>query len=142
EMDSTGAKLRRPYYLGLLADALREAGEREEAAALVDEALAVVETSGERWWAAELYRLKATLPAAIPARRDAEVYLRKATEIAQALAARALELRAKTGLARLWAEQGKRRKAHDLLAPTYGWFTEGFDTQDLKDAKALLDQLG
>jgi class 3 adenylate cyclase/predicted ATPase len=142
-MEATGAGLRRPYYLALLADALGGAGQPAEALAVVSEALAAVEQSGERWWEAELCRLKSHLLLAISASgfAEAEAYLRRAIQVAQAQAAKSLELRAATSLAKLWAEQGKRSQARDLLAPVYGWFTEGLETADLKAAKSLLDEL-
>ncbi len=142
-MEATGARLRRPYYLALLADALGTAGQPEEAAAVVREALSAVETSGERWWQAELCRLNSELLLAISAERvaEAEANLQRAIQVAQAQGAKSLELRATSSLARLWAEQGKRAKAHDLLAPAYAQLTEGFGTRDLNDAKALLDDL-
>jgi class 3 adenylate cyclase/predicted ATPase len=142
-MEATGARLRRPYYLALLADALGTAGQPEEAAAVVSEALSAVETAGERWWEAELYRLNSELLLAISVERvaEAEANLQRAIQVAQAQGAKSLEVRATNSLARLWAEQGKRAQAHDLLAPAYAQLTEGFDTRDLKDAKALLDEL-
>ena len=99
---------------------------------------------GERWYEPELHRLQGELMLAAGGARDlvgAESCFRRAIELARSEAARSWELRAATSLARMWAEQGERRKARDLLAPVYAWFTEGFDTADLKDAKALLDQL-
>jgi predicted ATPase len=129
--------------LTLLADARRASGQLEEAMTLLREALDRSEATGERWFEAELHRIKGDVllraPEVDPA--EAEACLRKAIEVAQRQGARLWELRAATSLARLWADQGKRAQAHDLLAPVYSWFTEGFDTADLKDAKALLDEL-
>jgi predicted ATPase len=110
---------------------------------VIGQAVDIVNQSGERWWEAELHRLHGEL---IRARgrqdlADAERCFQRALEIAGTQSARSLELRAAISLARLWADQGERHKAYDLLAPVYGWFTEGFDTADLKDAKALLDEL-
>ena len=136
-----GTKLMRPYWLGLLSEALRAAGDRDGALAAVTEGMATIEETGERWWEAELHRLRAML---LVARRDmpeAEVTLRRAIDLAHLRQARSLELRAATSLAGLWGEQGRRAEALELLAPVYGWFTEGFDTADLKAAKALLDTL-
>ena len=105
--------------------------------------MAFAEESGERWWEADLHRLEGELLLirASDNQAEAEACFRRALEVAQAQSAKAFELRASTSLARLWAEQGRRAEAHDLLAPIYGWFTEGFDTADLKDAKALLEEL-
>jgi predicted ATPase len=140
---AAGANVRRSYYLALLADVRGRAGRPEAGQSVVTEALAFAEESGERWWEAELYRLRGELLLAQSTdnRAEAEACFRRALEIARQQSAKAFELRAATSLARLWAEQGERRRAHDLLAPAYGWFTEGFDTADLKDAKALLDEL-
>jgi predicted ATPase len=138
---AAGTKLMRPYCLGLLCEALRIAGDHAGALAAVTEGLATIEETGERWWEAELHRLRAML---LMARRDmpsAEVTLRRAIDLARLRQARSLELRAATSLAGLWGEQGRRAEALELLAPAYGWFTEGFDTGDLKAAKALLDAL-
>jgi predicted ATPase len=90
---------------------------------------------------AELYRLKGLALAATGEEGEAAAWFQRAIDTARSQQAKSLELRAATSLARLWVDQGERQKARDLLAPIYGWFTEGFDTADLKDAKALLDQL-
>jgi len=102
-----------------------------------------VDTTGERWYAPELYRLKGDLLLQQHAdnQAEAETCFQQAITVAQNQQAKSLELRAATSLARLWQQQGKRQEAHDLLAPVYHWFTEGFDTADLKDAKALLEEL-
>lgn len=115
-----------------------------EALATVDRALTRVGETQERWHEAELWRIKGELlpPRADRAGPEGEACFRRAIEVAREQSARSPELRATVNLARLWSEQGERRKASDLLAPIYGWFTEGFDTDDLKDAKALLDELG
>ena len=109
----------------------------------VNEALAQVERTGERWYEAELRRIKGELVLSLPTpdQPAAEACFREAIEIALAQEAKSWELRAAMSLARLWAEQDQRRRAGHLLAPVYGWFTEGFATRDLKDARALLDQL-
>ncbi len=139
---STGTGMRRPYFLALLADALLRAERIEEGMKVIAEAEALVERSGETRWQAETLRLKGALMGrAGAATEDVETAYLRAVEIAQGQEARLLELRAATSLGRLWHGRGEAKQAHDLLAPLYAWFTEGFDTPDLKDAKALLDQL-
>jgi class 3 adenylate cyclase/predicted ATPase len=141
--DATGAGIFQPWYLALLAAAHAQSGDPKAGFAALAEAETRLGQSGERWPEAEIHRLKGELilsmEGAAPA---AEPCFRRSIEVARGQQARSSELRAATNLARLWAEQGKRAEAHDLLAPVYGWFTEGFDTPDLKDAKALLDALG
>ena len=137
----TGATLALPWFLGMLAEAQRAAGHCEAAAQTLDDALAMVERTGERFYAAELHRLRGLFLAEQGAGEEAEAHLMRALSIAHEQQAHGWSLRAATSLARLWVEQGRRAEAHDLLAPIYGWFTEGFDTADLKDAKALLEQL-
>jgi predicted ATPase len=138
-----GADLYRSYYLALLADVCGRAGRAEVGQRAIAEALAFADESGERWWEADLYRLKGELLLAQSAvnRAEAEGCFHRAVKVAHQQSAKAFELRATTSLARFWAEQGQRAAAHDLLAPVYGWFTEGFDTADLKEAKALLNEL-
>ena len=104
------------------------------------EALTVLDKTGERWYESEIYRLKGELLLQQHAANQAEAEncFQQALEIARNQQAKSFELRAATSLARLWQQQGKRQEAHDLLAPVYHWFTEGFDTADLQDAKALL----
>ena len=128
-----------PHYIALLARAFEIAGQVEEAATLLDEALQIVERTGERWFAAELNRHKGQLLLRQGHAEAANEFYRKALSIAVEQAAKLWELRAAVSLAQLHRDQGRRSEAHDLLAPVYGWFTEGFDTPDLKDAKALLD---
>jgi len=118
------------------------AGQIEEGLTLLEEAFQIVERTGERWLEAELYRHKGQLLMRQGHPAAAEELYRKALRIARDQEARLWELRAATSLARLWREQGRRAEAHELLAPVYGWFTEGFDTADLKEAKALLEELG
>ena len=139
---ATGAELLQPYFLALLAEAYRTTGQVEEGLAVLAEALALVDTRGERHYEAELYRLKGALllQQASDNPAEAETCFHHALEIARHQQAKSFELRAATSLARLWQQQGKRQEAHDLLAPVYHWFTEGFDTADLQDAKALLDE--
>ncbi|HZC14049.1 MAG TPA: AAA family ATPase, partial [Thermoleophilaceae bacterium] len=133
-----------PYFQASLAEAHLDAGEAAIGLEVLEDAMRFAEASGLRFWSAELLRLKGELLAHwLPdgGRREVEACYREALAVARRQQARSLELRAATSLARLWRDQGKRREARDLLAPVYGWFTEGFDTPDLKDAKALLDEL-
>jgi len=139
---ATGAELWMPHSIALLAGAREIVGQLEEAVTLFDEALHIVERTGERWFAAELNRHKGQLLLQQGHSEAAEELYRKALRIAQEQEAKLWELRAAGSLARLWGEQGRRAEARDLLAPIYGWFTEGFDTPDLKEAKALLEELG
>ena len=130
-----------PYHIGLLARACEIAGQIEEALTLLDDALRIVERTGERWLEAELNRHKGQLLLRQGHPEAAEELYRKALSIAEEQDAKLWELRAAVSLARLRRDQGRRAEARDLLAPIYGWFTEGFDTPDLKEAKALLDEL-
>jgi predicted ATPase len=141
---ATGAELRRPYHLALLAEAHGTLGEPEAGLAVLTEALTLVDTTGERVWEPELYRLKGELllQQAADNQAEAENCFQQAIVIAQNQQAKSLELRATTSLAKLWQQQDKRKEAYDLLAPVYHWFTEGFDTADLQEAKAWLDALG
>jgi predicted ATPase len=141
--EATGARLTTPLFLALLAEALAHAGKIEEAFAALDGASATAAVSGERGWDAEIHRLRGELTARLPHPDPAktEDSFRTALAIARKQGTRGYELRAATSLARLWREQGRRGEARDLLAPVYGWFTEGFGTQDLKEAKALLEEL-
>jgi predicted ATPase len=125
----------------LYAEALHLAGATEEALATVDDALPLMERRGERLWKANAMSLKGDLLFARGLHADAEVWYRAGIDVARAQSAKMWELRAATRLARLWRLQGQTIEARDLLAPIYGWFTEGFDTQDLTDAKALLAEL-
>ena len=105
--------------------------------------MTTVQTTKERWWVAEVYRIagQIALMSPEPDAVKAEVYFDRALAVARAQQAKSWELRAAMSMARLWRSQGKRQQADDLLAPVYDWFTEGFDTLDLKEAKALLDEL-
>src|SRR5262249_38692371 len=107
------------------------------------EAHTLVEQHEERYWEAEVYRLRGVLllRQTVPQQEDAEACFQHALDVARRQQAKSWELRAATSLARLWQRQGKRTAARELLAPVYGWFTEGFDTADLQEAKALLDAL-
>jgi predicted ATPase len=132
-----------PWFLALLAEAQGTMGQPAEGLMTLTEALTLADKTGERWYEAELYRLKGELLLQQNSdnQAEAENCFHHAIHIAQNQSARSWELRAATSLARLWQQQGKRQEAHDLLAPVYHWFTEGFDTADLQDAKALLDDL-
>ena len=137
----TGARIWEPFFLGLLTEAFALADKIDEGLKIVLEASTTV-ASGEKMNDAELHRLRGELmlrSALSDHESDASLQLALAT--ARKQGSRGYELRAAMSLARLWGEQGRRAKAHELLAPVYGWFTEGFDTADLKEAKALLDEL-
>ena len=137
----TGSKWALPFWLGSYAAVQRQGP--ENALAAIREALAEIEVTGERWFEAELYRLRgvATKCGLSSNGGQAEDDFQTAMRIAAEQGARLLELRAATSLARLWSEQDRRAEARELLAPVYGWFTEGFGTLDLKEARALLDEL-
>ncbi len=132
-----------PVYLGLLADAHARGGQHDDGLKAVDEALQRVETQDERLWEAELLRIKAALLAARSAATvsQVEATLHKAIALARRQSAKTFELRAAMDLARLWQSQGKAKEARDLLAPLYGWYTEGFETPVLTKARRLLDEL-
>ena len=140
-----GIESTRSYNLALLAEAYEKAGQIEEGLRTLAEALAKVDKTGERFYEAELYRLKGelTLQSQVQSLRskvqeEAEECFSQAIEIARRQSAKSLELRAVMSLARLWQQQGKQYEARRMLAEIYGWFTEGFDTKDLQEAKALL----
>jgi predicted ATPase len=136
-----GVRLYWPGILGTLAEAQAEAGQPEEGLATLDEALALVEQTGERHWEAELHRLRAELLLTQGEDAAAEASFQEALQVARDQSAKSWELRATTSLARLWQEQGRIHEARQMLAEIYGWFTEGFDTPDLKEAEALLGEL-
>jgi adenylate cyclase len=141
-----GAALMRTYWLGLLADAYVQTGQRRAGMQLIEEALADVQKRGERVCAAPLYRLKGELLQQTTGRRhkaeaEAEGCFLQAIEIAHGQAARTLELRAATNLARLWQRQGKSHAARHMLSAIYSWFTEGFETASLQEAQTLLNAL-
>jgi len=142
---ATGSELQRPYYLALLAEAYGSIGQTAEGLSLLAEALATVDRTGERGREAELHGLQGELLLAQAGDRqqvpEAEACFHQALAVARRQQAKSLELRAATSLSRLWQQQGKQAEAHELLAPIYGWFTEGFDTKDLQEAKALLEAL-
>jgi class 3 adenylate cyclase/tetratricopeptide (TPR) repeat protein len=131
----------RPYGLARLAEALARQGEHRAALTAARDALKVQEKTRYGYWDAELHRLEGIALLGLNRLEESQSALEEALCIARGQQAKAYELRASTGLARLWGEQGRRAEARDLLAPIYGWYTEGFDTADLKDAKALLDGL-
>jgi predicted ATPase len=156
-----GAGIYQSYFLALLAEAYGKAGKVEDGLTALVEALTVVDNSGERFYEAELYRLKGELslqskqvktsqgksavtnpqsPTPSP-QAEAEACFHKAIEIARRQQAKSLELRAVMSLARLWQQQGKKEGACQMLAEIYGWFTEGFETKDLQEAKVLLEEL-
>jgi predicted ATPase len=140
---ATGGRLREPYWLALLVEGYAEAGNIEQAMTVLAEALKVVDKTEERWYEAELYRLKGELLLRQNSRNadEATDLFRNALETARAQGAKALELRATVSLARLLTSQGRRDGAHTMLAEIYNWFTEGFDAADLKEAKTLLEEL-
>ena len=139
---ATGATVWMPLYIALLAEACEITGQIEEAAAQLDQASQLVERTGERWFAAELDRQRGRLLLRQGRPEAAEELYRKALSVAREQEAKLWELRAAASLARLWRDQGRCAAARDLLAPVYGWSTEGFATPDLKAAKMLLDELG
>jgi predicted ATPase len=139
----TGAEMDRPHLLALLAEGYATIGQTEHGLAILTEALAAVEAYEQRFYEAELYRLKGVLLLAQSANQHAEAAdcLHQALVIARRQQARSLELRAAMSLSRLWQQHGKRAEARQLLGDVHGWFTEGFETADLQDAKAVLAEL-
>ena len=142
-MRSTGSTGNPPGYLSLLARAYGELGQFDQAWSHIGEAITVLETTKEKWYEAEVHRIAGEIALMSPERdaARAEGYFERALAVARAQQAKSWELRAAISIARLWRDQGKRDEARELLAPVYCWFTEGFDTLDLKQAKALLDEL-
>ena len=140
---STGAILYEPWHLWYLAMAYAELGRPDDARRYIDDAIDKVERSNEKWCEAEVHRIagEIALKSPQPDAAKAEKYFECALAVARAQRAKSWELRAAMSLARLWRDQGKAQQARELLAPVYGWFTEGFDTRDLKEAKALLQEL-
>jgi predicted ATPase len=141
---STGSTAWMPLHLSYLARAYAELGQLDDAWRRIGEAMTAMETTKEKWCEAEVYRTagEIALKSPEPDAAKAETYFERALTVARCQQAKSWELRAAMSMARLWRDQGKRQQAHDLLAPVYGWFTEGFDTRDLKEAKALLEELG
>ena len=140
---AAGSEQWRPYYLALLAEAVGAAGQPEDGLRLLAEAQDVMVRTDERFYEAELSRLTGMLRLAHApaAQEEAEANMRHALDVARHQDAKSLELRAALNLSRLWQQQGKRAEAQELLTPIYGWFTEGFDTADLQEAKVLLEEL-
>jgi len=141
DLSATGCNILRPFFLMVLAQVYGKVGQREEGLNRLVEAAKLVETTQECWAEAEMHRLRGTLLLSMSKHADAENSYRQALSIAQRQSAKFWELRAAMSMARLWRDQGKGTEARNLLAPVYGWFTEGFDTRDLKEAKALLNEL-
>jgi predicted ATPase len=140
---STGATLTEPWLLGHLAIAYTELGQPDDARRCIDDAIEKVARSNEKWCEAEVHRIagEIALKSPAPDTEKAEKHFDRALAVARQQQAKSWELRAAMSMARLWREQGKRDEARELLAPVYGWFTEGFDTVDLKQARALLAEL-
>jgi class 3 adenylate cyclase/predicted ATPase len=139
-----GVHINTPYNMSLLARAYRQTGRLEEGLQALDDAQVSIDARGERWWEAEIQRLRGELLLSRSEANagDAQACFERALHIARHQEAKSLELRAAMSLARSWQARGKADQARDLLAPIYEWFSEGFDTADLKQAKALLDRLG
>jgi predicted ATPase len=140
---STGATVLIPSYLSSLARAYADLGQFDDARRYIDETMTLVETTKERLFEAEIRRIAGEI-ALMPPEPDAakaEAYFERAVAVARRQQAKSLELRAAMSMAHLWRDQGKVQQARELLAPVYGWFTEGFETRDLKEAKALLETL-
>ena len=140
---STGAALYEPWHLWHLAMAYAELGQHDDARRCIEDAIDKVERSNEKWCEAEVHRIagEIALKSPAPDMQKAEKHFERAVSVAHQQQMKSFELRAATSLARLWRDQGKVQQARELLAPVYGWFTEGFDTRDLKEAKALLQEL-
>jgi predicted ATPase len=138
---ATGAATLVPFFCTMLVEVSAHLGHVEEGLQALTEAHILVEQHEERWWAAEVARLRGILllrQTGTP-QEESEAWLQRALDVAHSQEAKSLELRAAMSLARLWQQQGKQAAAHELLAPIYSWFTEGFDTADLQEAKALLE---
>jgi predicted ATPase len=140
---STGTKMLLPYFLMLLSEAYADLGEFDDARACINEALIAIQTNKERWCEAEVNRIAGEVALKSPEldAAKAQSHFERALAVARQQQAKSWELRAAMSMARLWRDQGKTAEARGLLASVYGWFTEGFDTRDLKEAKALLEQL-
>jgi predicted ATPase len=140
---STGANLWLPFFLSRLARAYAELGQFEEAWRCIGEALNAVETTKEKWCEADILRIAGEIALMSPERDavKAEAHFKRALAVAREQHAKSWELRAAMSMARLWNNQGRRQQARELIAPVYGWFTEGLETLDLREAKALLDEL-
>jgi predicted ATPase len=140
QMRAVGTEVTQASVMGWMGEALASLGRTSDALRLIEQALDKVDRNRERWGEAELLRLRGVVLLAADT-RAAENSCRQAIERSRQQDAKSWELRAAISLAHLWRDQGRRAEACDLLAPIYGWFTEGFDTADLQDAKALLDEL-
>jgi predicted ATPase len=140
---STGAALYEPWHLWHLAMAYADLGQPDDARRCIDDAIDKVERSNEKWCESEVNRIagEVALKSPAPDTEKAEKYFDRALAVARQQQTKSFELRASMSLARLWRSQGKAQQARELLARVYGWFTEGFDTRDLKEAKALLAEL-
>jgi predicted ATPase len=140
---STGAALYEPWHLSHLAMAYTELGQPEDARRCIDDAINKVERSKEKWCETEVHRIAGAiaLKSVAPDTEKAEKHFERALRVAHQQQQKSYELRAAISLARLWRDEGMVREARELLAPVYGWFTEGFETRDLKEAKALLEEL-
>jgi len=140
---STGATGFTPWLLSNFARAYADLGQFDDAWRCISEAMTAVETTKEKWCEADIHRMawEIALKSPQPDTAKAEAYFERALAVARAQQAKSWELRAAMSMARLWRDQGKRAAARALLAPVYNWFTEGFNTLDLKEAKALLDEL-
>jgi predicted ATPase len=141
---ATGAALHVPYLCTVLADVCAHLSHPADGLQALAEAHTLVEQHEERYWEAEIYRLRGVLllGQSGTSQAEAEAWLQRALDAARRQEVKSLELRAAMSLSRLWQQQGKRQEAHDLLAEVYAWFTEGFDTADLQDAKVMLEELG
>ena len=141
--NSTGGTVFMPWYLSTLARAYAQRGQFDDASRCIAEALTAVETVKERWYEAEINRTAGEIALLAPERdaTKAREHFERSLAVVRQQQAKSWELRAAISLARLWRDQGKVQQARELLAPVYGWFTEGFDTRDLKEAKGLLDML-
>jgi predicted ATPase len=140
---STGSTVLMPLYLSFLAKARAELGQFDHAWRCIGEATEAIEATKERWFESDIYRTAGEVALMLPERdaARAEAYFKRALSSARQQQAKSWELRAAMSLARLWRSQGKVQQARELLAPVYGWFTDGFDTRDLKEAQALLEEL-
>jgi predicted ATPase len=140
---STGSTVLMPLYLACLAKARAELGQFNDAWRCIGEAMTTIEAANERWWEADINRTagEIALLSSQPDAAKAQKHFERALAVARAQQAKSWELRAAMSLARHWRDQRKVQQARELLAPVYGWFTEGFDTRDLKEAKALLEEL-
>jgi predicted ATPase len=145
DLQATGAEVRLPLYLAMLAEGYGKTAQSDKGLSLLEQALTQAHRKEEYWRDAEIYRLRGEILLLQAGQerqwQEAEEHFRLALEVARRQQARSLELRAAMSLGRLWQLQGKRAAAHDILAAIYGWFTEGFDTPDLQEARALLEAL-